>query len=39
MSGRPKAGLGGFIFNDKWQFLIGKRKDNGLYGLPGGHLE
>ena len=36
---RPKLGMGAFIFNKNLQFLIGKRTDVNLYGLPGGHLE
>jgi 8-oxo-dGTP diphosphatase len=40
----PKVGVGVFIFNDKGQFLVGKRSQNvghgkGQYSLPGGHME
>ena len=36
---RPKVGMGVIILNDKYEILIGKRKDNNLFALPGGHLE
>ncbi len=36
---RPKVGMGVFIFKSNLEFLIGKRKDVNLFGLPGGHLE
>jgi 8-oxo-dGTP pyrophosphatase MutT (NUDIX family) len=36
---RPKVGMGIFIVNKNLEFLIGKRKDVNLYGLPGRHLE
>lgn len=39
---RPKVGVGVYIFNDKGEVLIGKRKNShgdGKYAPPGGHLE
>lgn len=39
---RPKVGISVFLFNEKNQFLVGKRKGShgeGTYALPGGHLE
>ena len=36
---RPKVGMGVLIFKSNLEFLIGKRRDINLYGLPGGHLE
>jgi ADP-ribose pyrophosphatase YjhB (NUDIX family) len=37
---RPNVGIGIFMFNStKDKFLIGKRKKENLYGLPGGALE
>jgi 8-oxo-dGTP pyrophosphatase MutT (NUDIX family) len=37
---RPNVGIGIFMFDTgKTKFLIGKRKKENLYGLPGGALE
>ncbi|KRX06759.1 NUDIX hydrolase domain protein [Pseudocohnilembus persalinus] len=37
---RPKIGVGVIVFNKYSQnVLLSKRKDNGLFGFPGGHLE
>jgi 8-oxo-dGTP diphosphatase len=39
-SARPNVGIGIFIFNSKYEkILIGKRKKENLFGLPGGALE
>ena len=36
---RPVPGLGIIVLNNKTQILMGKRKDTGLFGMPGGYLE
>jgi len=39
---KPKIGIGVYVFNNKGEILIGKRKNahgEGMYAAPGGHLE
>ncbi len=42
LSPRPSIGVGAYIFNEKGEVLLGKRKGSlagGEYAAPGGHLE
>ncbi|MDR9795161.1 TIGR01459 family HAD-type hydrolase [Aeribacillus pallidus] len=36
---RIEAGVAGIIFNEQQQVLLLKRSDNGLWGIPSGHVE
>ncbi len=36
---RPQVGIGIIVLNSERKVLVGKRKKEGLYGYPGGHLE
>ena len=36
---RPAVGIGVCVISTEGKILMGKRKDNGLYAFPGGHLE
>ena len=36
---RPLVGIGVIVLNKDRKVLVGKRKKEGLYGFPGGHLE
>jgi ADP-ribose pyrophosphatase YjhB (NUDIX family) len=35
----PKIAVNALIFNDKREVLLAKRTDNGLWCIPGGHVE
>ncbi len=35
----PKIAVNAVVFNDKKQVLLAKRTDNGLWCLPGGHVD
>ena len=37
--GRVAAGVAAAVFDGKGRVLLGKRADNGLWGLPSGHVE
>ena len=36
---RPKIGLGILVVDEDYRILLGKRKDCGKFGIPGGYLE
>ena len=36
---KPRPGLGIIVLKEGNEVLVGKRKDCGLYGIPGGYLE
>lgn len=38
-TGYPPIGIGVCVLSRDGKILMGKRKDNGLYAFPGGHLE
>jgi len=35
----PKIAVNALVFNDKGEVLLAKRSDNGLWCIPGGHVD
>jgi len=35
----PKIAVNAFVFNERGQILLAKRTDNGLWCVPGGHMD